>query len=69
MIFDSKVYFQTALEELVSFKEVALVNIKVTEGIGYKALFFLVKYTLITLLGQLFITVIKICFVYLKNSL
>ena len=66
---NNKVYFQTALEELIGFERVALVNIKVVESIKYKVLFFLVKYILITFLGQPFIIITKIYFIYSENSL
>ena len=66
---NNKVCFQTASEELISFERIALINIKVVKSIKYKVLFFLVKYTLTTLLGQPFITITKIHFIYLENSL
>ena len=65
---DSKVRFRTVSGELVGFKGVALVDIEVAEGIGCEVLFFLVKYTPTTLLGQPFITATRMRFVYPGNG-
>ena len=66
---NSKVRFRTTSGKFVGFEGIALVNIEVVEGIRYKVLFFLVKYTLITLLKQSFITITKIYFIYSENDL
>jgi hypothetical protein len=58
---------KTVSGQVIGFLGIAKVYVEVKHRVGYKTVFFLIKNSLVVLLGQPFIKVIKLTFKYPKD--